>query len=123
MGVNFKKLPWGKIAKVGAGIADTFVPGVGAAIRAAESIVGADGPTKLEKASGVTDAFLPLALELTSTEAALPSIQRAKVDVIEAVVAVENAKAELEGAKAALDAAVQAVKLARKASADGTGHP
>jgi hypothetical protein len=122
MGVNFKKLPWGKIAKVGAGIADTFVPGVAIAVRAAE-LAFTDGETKLEKVSGMTDALLPVALDLTNAEAALPSIQRAKVDVIEAYVAVENAKAELEGAKASLEAAVQAVKLARKSSADGTGQP
>lgn len=122
MGLNFKKLPWGRIAKVGAGIGEMLVPGVGLAIRAAEAVLGDDGKTKLEKAQGLTDAFLPVALGLTKTEAALPQIQRLRTELIENVVLLENAKAQVEQTKEAIQAAVDAIKATRPKS-DGTGEP
>lgn len=113
MGINLKKLPWGTIAKYGAGIGEMLVPGMAVAIRGAEAVLGDDGKTKLEKVQGVTDALLPIAVGLTKTEAALPDIQRARTELIEAFVMVENAKAQFEQTQAALQAAVDRVKATR----------
>jgi len=113
MGLNFKKLPWGKIAKVGAGFGDILMPGIGVAIRAAEAVITDDGTTKLEKAEGLTDAFLPVALGLTKTEAALPQIQVLKRELIENVVLLENAKAQVEQTKQAIQDTAEAIKAAR----------
>lgn len=121
MGINLKKLPWGQIGRVGLGIAESYVPGLTAAVRGVERELK-DGDAKLKKVEDVSDQLLPLVTGLTRTEAAMPQIVSARSDVIEAIVALENAKSRLEAAKEGLSNAIEAVKAARSAP-DATGHP